>query len=239
MAATSRRIAWPTVTIDSRATVSGSASRMATSAIDWVMSRNSCDAPRHVGEHVEEDDRREEDQAPARRATARSDRSGRARPASRAGTSSRASARRTPRPPRTRSRRCRTCAPDGVAGSAGSGRSTRDRRWPGGATCPGPRDGRTSSSSNTTSWAGAVRVVRHGGSDTGSSSGCVIGGGGGDAGAGSGAGSRTLSASWIADSAASVGSFIFLGVFAMSVVASHYAGPEPRRVEFPTANERV
>jgi len=25
----------------------------------------------------------------------------------------------------------------------------------------------------------------------------------------------------------------------MSVVASHYAGPEPRRVEFPTANERV
>ena len=43
MAATSRRIAWPTVTIDSRATVSGSASRMATSAMDWVMSRNSCE----------------------------------------------------------------------------------------------------------------------------------------------------------------------------------------------------
>ena len=34
-----------------------------------------------------------------------------------------------------------------------------------------------------------------------------------------GSGSRTLSASWMADSAASVGSFIF-GVFAMSVVAS-------------------
>src|ERR1700722_1227345 len=34
-----------------------------------------------------------------------------------------------------------------------------------------------------------------------------------------GSASRTLSASWIADSAASVGSFIF-GVFAMSIVAS-------------------
>jgi hypothetical protein len=43
MAATSRRIACPTVTIDSRATVSGSASRMATSAIDWVISRSSCE----------------------------------------------------------------------------------------------------------------------------------------------------------------------------------------------------
>ncbi len=43
MAATSRRIACPTVTIDSRATVSGSASRIATSAIDCVISRNSCD----------------------------------------------------------------------------------------------------------------------------------------------------------------------------------------------------
>src|SRR5262249_9533708 len=33
------------------------------------------------------------------------------------------------------------------------------------------------------------------------------------------------SASWIADRAASVGSFIFFGVFAISVVASYYAGP--------------
>ena len=37
-----------------------------------------------------------------------------------------------------------------------------------------------------------------------------------------------VSASWIADSAASVGSLIFFGVFAMSVVASYYAGPEQR-----------
>ncbi len=40
-----------------------------------------------------------------------------------------------------------------------------------------------------------------------------------------GSGSRTLSASWMADSAASVGSFIF-GVLAMSVVAS-LVTPEP------------
>ena len=52
---------------------------------------------------------------------------------------------------------------------------------------------------------------------------------------GSGVVSRTVSASWIADSAASVGSFIFFGVFAMSVVASHYAGPEPRQERFLTA----
>src|SRR5262245_4228612 len=52
---------------------------------------------------------------------------------------------------------------------------------------------------------------------------------------GSGALSRTVSASWIADSAASVGSFIFFGVFAMSVVASYYAGPEQRPARGPTA----
>jgi hypothetical protein len=45
-----------------------------------------------------------------------------------------------------------------------------------------------------------------------------------------------VSASWIADSAASVGSFIFFGVFAMSVVASYYAGPEPRQVHFPATS---
>ena len=43
MAATSRRIACPTVTIDSRATLSGSASRMATCAIDCAISRSSCE----------------------------------------------------------------------------------------------------------------------------------------------------------------------------------------------------
>ena len=41
MAATSRRIAWPTLTMESRATLSGSASRMATPAIDWAISRSS------------------------------------------------------------------------------------------------------------------------------------------------------------------------------------------------------
>jgi hypothetical protein len=34
--------------------------------------------------------------------------------------------------------------------------------------------------------------------------------------------SRTFNASWIADNAASVGSFIFFGVLAMSIVASHH-----------------
>src|SRR5215471_4754992 len=51
------------------------------------------------------------------------------------------------------------------------------------------------------------------------------GGAGGAAGSGSLGVSRTDSASWIADRAASVGSFIFFGVFAISVVASYYAGP--------------
>src|SRR5271168_3086928 len=43
MAATSRRIACPTVTMESRATLSGSESRMATRAIDWAIRRNSCE----------------------------------------------------------------------------------------------------------------------------------------------------------------------------------------------------
>ena len=43
MAATSRRIAWPTVTMESRATLSGSASRIATCAIDCAISRSSCE----------------------------------------------------------------------------------------------------------------------------------------------------------------------------------------------------
>jgi hypothetical protein len=32
---------------------------------------------------------------------------------------------------------------------------------------------------------------------------------------------------------------IFFGVFAMSVVASYYAGPEQRRVPIPAVHERV
>src|SRR5713101_6079037 len=58
-------------------------------------------------------------------------------------------------------------------------------------------------------------------------------------GAGSDAVSRTVSASWIADSAASVGSFIFFGVLAMSVVASYYAGPEQRWDKSRPRHERV
>jgi hypothetical protein len=78
------------------------------------------------------------------------------------------------------------------------------------------------------SWTGAlVRTVRHGGSETGSSAAAarlIDGAGGGGAGAGSGSLtlSRTERASWMADKAASVGSFIFFGVFAISVVASYY-----------------
>src|SRR5258707_13925589 len=76
--------------------------------------------------------------------------------------------------------------------------------------------------SSRTGAGAADRTVRHGGSETGAS-----GRGGGLTGSGSGAVSRTVSASWIADSAASIGSFILFGAFAMSVVASYYAGPEP------------
>ena len=84
-----------------------------------------------------------------------------------------------------------------------------------------------------------MRTVRHGGSGS-RFLGRVLTAAIGDDGSGSGGASRTLSASWIADSAASVGSFIFFGVFAMSVVASHYAGPEPRRESIPDrAHERV
>src|SRR5262247_3404109 len=45
--------------------------------------------------------------------------------------------------------------------------------------------------------------------------------------------SRAESASWIAESAASVGSLIFFGVFAMSVVASYYAGLQQRQERDP------
>src|SRR5205807_4286793 len=62
---------------------------------------------------------------------------------------------------------------------------------------------------------------------------------GGLPGSGSAALSRVLSASWIAESAASVGSVIFFGLLAISVVASHYAGPQQRRVQVATAHERV
>ena len=41
MAATSRRIAWPTVTIESLAAPSGSEKRIATCAIDCAIMRNS------------------------------------------------------------------------------------------------------------------------------------------------------------------------------------------------------
>ena len=87
-------------------------------------------------------------------------------------------------------------------------------------------------------------MARHVGSAAGASSrrgagSWRIAGGAGLTGSGSGAGSRTLSASWIADSAASVGSFIFFGVFAMSVVASHYAGPGPRPASSGPRHERA
>jgi hypothetical protein len=78
----------------------------------------------------------------------------------------------------------------------------------------------------------AEGMVRHGGSAAGSSIGWVEDG---LAASGSTAASRAVSASWIAESAASVGSLIFFGVFAMSVVASYYAGPEQRRERTLTA----
>src|SRR5439155_917748 len=57
-----------------------------------------------------------------------------------------------------------------------------------------------------------------------SSSAALTGGAGGLVACASAAASRADSASWIAESAASVGSLIFFGVFAMCVVASYYAG---------------
>src|SRR5437870_4540579 len=76
------------------------------------------------------------------------------------------------------------------------------------------------------------RDARHGGSGMVSSPAAAADGA---AGAGTGSVSRTLSASWIAESAASVGSLIFFGVFAISLVASYYAGPEQRRERSLTA----
>src|SRR6516164_3180045 len=80
----------------------------------------------------------------------------------------------------------------------------------------------------------AEGTVRHGGSETGSSAGVACAAAG-LAASDSTAASRAVSASWIAESAASVGSLIFFGVFAMSVVASYYAGPEQRRERTLTA----
>src|SRR6516164_9855678 len=91
----------------------------------------------------------------------------------------------------------------------------------------GSSGARSSSAGGRSSSTGASdRTVRHGGSAAGSSIGWVEGG---LAASDSTAASRAVSASWIAESAASVGSLIFFGVFAMSVVASYYAGPEQRR----------
>src|SRR6476659_2328474 len=96
----------------------------------------------------------------------------------------------------------------------------------------GSSGARSSSAGGRSSSTGVSdRTVRHGGSAAGSSIGCVEGGLAAD----STAASRAVSASWIAESAASVGSLIFFGVFAMSVVASYYAGPEQRRERSLTA----
>src|SRR5262245_20345875 len=72
--------------------------------------------------------------------------------------------------------------------------------------------------------------ARHGGSEVDSSTGSACAGGG--LAASASAASRE-SASWIAESAASVGSLIFFGVFAMSVVASYYAGLQQRQERNP------
>src|SRR5215475_13998287 len=79
----------------------------------------------------------------------------------------------------------------------------------------------------------AEGTARHGGSEADSST-CTACAGSGLA-ASASAASRAESASWIAESAASVGSLIFFGVFAMSVVASYYAGLEQRQERILTA----
>src|SRR6516165_6692855 len=103
----------------------------------------------------------------------------------------------------------------------------------------GSSGGRSSSSGGRGASTGASdRTVRHGGSETGSSAGVACAAGG-LAASDSTAASRAVSASWIAESAASVGSLIFFGVFAMSVVASYYAGPDQRRERTLTALRAV
>src|SRR5215471_11676007 len=94
--------------------------------------------------------------------------------------------------------------------------------------------GRSSSSGGRSSSTGVAEgTVRHGGSELGSSGGVTCAAGG--LAASASAASRAESASWIAESAASVGSLIFFGVFAMSVVASYYAGLEQRQERILTA----
>src|SRR6516225_4424986 len=78
----------------------------------------------------------------------------------------------------------------------------------------------------------AEGTARHSGSEVDSSTGAACAAGGGLA-ASASAASRAESASWIAESAASVGSLIFFGVFAMSVVASYYAGLQQRQERNP------
>src|SRR5215510_4732894 len=80
----------------------------------------------------------------------------------------------------------------------------------------------------------AEGTARHVGSELGSSAsgtGAISAAGG--LAASASAASRAESASWIAESAASVGSLIFFGVFAMSVVASYYAGLQQRQERDP------
>src|SRR5262249_43751161 len=94
--------------------------------------------------------------------------------------------------------------------------------------------GRSSSSGGRSSSTGVAEgTVRHGGSELGSSGGVICAAGG--LGACASAASRAGGASWIAESGASVGSLIFFGVFAMSVVASYYAGLERRQERILTA----
>ena len=186
-------------------------------------------APHHVGEHVEEDDRREEDRRPST-AEHRRGQAGRAERGLQFGQVEPAEheAGEHPERRRTRSRRRRRSAPDGAAALR--------RIW--------PIDSRSSLAGRRTALGlfgrcgsvveqvlagrrrlthGAPRLLRRP-----ARLGRVTGGGGGLPALARRGVSAHVSASWIADSAASVGSFIFFGVFAMSVVASYYAGPEPR-----------
>src|SRR5262249_8334947 len=94
--------------------------------------------------------------------------------------------------------------------------------------------GRSSSSGGRSSSTGVAEgKVRHVGSELGSSGGVTCAAGG--LAASAPPASRAGRASWIAESAAAVGSLIFFGVFAMSVVASYHAGPEQRQERILTA----
>ena len=208
MAATSRRMAWPTVTIDSRAEVSGWRQPHRDFGHGFGDQAHVLRAAEHVGEHVEEDHRHDDRAAMPTSGGEADARGRRTAPAIRRRRDRRWPGRRRPRRRRRRWRRYRACAPGGGAASAGSGRYWRGRHWRRGAARCRRQPSRLRLLVEQVGGDRRLGVWRRR---------C-----GGDPARRSGAGRswRTLSASWMAESASSVASLDFCGLFAISVVAS-------------------